>query len=134
MNQTSRQSRARLGLFAGLAVLLASIGLYGVLSYSVAQRTREFGVRMALGATRTSVFRLVLSRGVLLNGAGLAIGAAAAWAGTRTMSSLLYGVSAGDPLTFGAVLLLLALVGLVACLLPARRATRVEAMEALRSE
>jgi len=129
-----RQQMLLLGLFAGLAVLLASIGLYGVLSYSVAQRTREFGVRMALGATRASLLTLVLQRGVFLNSAGLAIGAGAAWAGTRTMNSLLYGVTAGDPLTFGAVLLLLALVGLVACLIPARRATRVGAMEALRSE
>jgi predicted permease len=129
-----RQQMLLLGLFAGLAVLLASIGLYGVLAYSVAQRTREFGVRMALGATRASVLTLVLSRGALLNGAGLAIGAAAAWAGTRMMSSLLYGVTAGDPLTFAAVLLLLALVGFVACLIPAGRATRVQAMEALRSE
>jgi predicted permease len=129
-----RQQMTLLGIFAGLAMLLASIGLYGVLAYSVAQRTREFGVRMALGATRASVLRLVLGRGVMLNGAGLAIGAAAAWAGTRTMSSLLYGVTAGDPLTFAAVLLVLGLVGLVASLIPAGRATRVEAMEALRSE
>ena len=129
-----RQQMTLLGIFAGLALLLASIGLYGVLSYGVAQRTREFGVRIALGATRASVLGLVLRRGVLLNAAGLGIGATMAWAGTRAMSSLLYGVTASDPLTFGAVLLVLGLVGLGAALIPARRATRVEAMEALRSE
>jgi putative ABC transport system permease protein len=129
-----RQQMTLLGLFAGLALLLASIGLYGVLSYGVAQRTREFGVRMALGASRASILRLVLARGAVLNVAGLAIGGAIAWAATRTMNSLLYGVNAADPVTFAVVLALLALFGFVACLIPAGRATRVEAMEALRGE
>jgi putative ABC transport system permease protein len=129
-----RQQMTLLLLFAGLAVVLASIGLYGVLSYSVAQRTREFGVRMALGATPGSVLSLVLRHGAILSGAGLAIGAGAAWAATRAMNSLLYGVTAGDPMTFAAVLVGLAIIGLVASVVPAGRATRVDPLAALRAE
>ena len=102
------QQMVLLGAFAGLALLLASIGLYGVLSYVVLQRSRELGLRMALGATAGSVMRIVVARGLALTGAGLAIGLGLAWALTRTLQNLLYGVAAGDPATFGAVVALLA--------------------------
>jgi len=129
-----RQQMWLLGVFAGLALLLTSIGLYGVLSYGVAQRTREFGLRIALGASHGSVIRMVLGRGVLLTSVGLLIGLGLAWASARTMKSLLYGVTDTDPLTFVVVVGLLGAVALVACYVPARRATRVDAMEALRQE
>ena len=129
-----RQQMWLLGVFAGLALLLTSIGLYGVLSYGVAQRTREFGLRIALGASPGSVIRMVLARGVSLTSVGLLIGLSLASASARTMKSLLYGVTATDPLTFAVVVGLLGAVALVACYVPARRATRVDAMEALRQE
>jgi predicted permease len=120
--------------FAGLALFLASIGLYGVLSYLVAQRTREIGVRIALGASRGSVVRSVIRRGAALTGLGLAIGLSVAWAGTRAMQGLLYGVSAGDPATFVSVVALLGTIALLACWLPARRAASVDPLEALKAE
>jgi putative ABC transport system permease protein len=120
--------------FAALALLLTALGIYGVVSYTVAQRTHEIGVRVALGAQGRDVLRLVLRHGMGLALAGVGLGLAAAFAFTRLMSGLLYGVSATDPPTYAFVALLLAAVALLACLLPALRATRVDPLEALRYE
>ena len=121
-------------LFAGLALFLAALGLYGVISYSVNQRSYEVGIRMALGAQRRDVLKLVLKQGLGLAAAGVVLGVAGALALTRLMTTLLSGVSASDPLTYVAVSVLLASVALLACYLPARRATRVDPMVALRYE
>jgi putative ABC transport system permease protein len=120
-------------LFAGLALVLAAIGLYGVTAYSVAQRTRELGIRVALGARGGMVLRLVLAQGARLTLIGLAVGTAAALALTRVMEALLFGVGARDPITFAAVGLLLMGVSLVASLIPAYRATRVDPLVALKT-
>jgi predicted permease len=128
------QQMLLLGAFAALAVLLASIGLYGVLSYVVLQRSRELGLRMALGASSGSVMRLVVARGLALTGAGLALGLALAWGLTRTLQNLLYGVTAGDPATFAAVVALLGVIALAACYIPARRAARLDPIAVLRAD
>jgi putative ABC transport system permease protein len=123
-----------LSLFAGLALLLTAIGLYGVMAYAVVQRAQEIGIRIALGARTGDVLKMVLRQGLKLTALGLAIGLAAAYALTRYLQSLLFGVKPADPLTFVAIALLLIVVALVACWIPARRATKVDPMAALRGE
>jgi putative ABC transport system permease protein len=120
--------------FALLALVLAAVGIYGVISYSVTQRTQEIGIRMALGAQRAAVLRMVVGQAMTLAGIGLVAGAAGAWLLTQFMRKLLFGVTPSDPLTFGAVSVLLALVAAVAASVPGLRATRVDPVIALRSE
>ena len=123
-----------LSIFGGGALLLAAIGIYGVMGYSVAQRTREIGIRIALGAERRDILRLIVGQGMVLILMGAGVGLALALAATRVVKSLLFGVSATDPLTFIVVVLALIAVGLLACYLPARRATKVDPLVALRYE
>jgi len=122
------------GLFAALALLLACVGLYGVISYVVVQRTHEIGVRMALGAQPLDVLRLVIRQGMSLTLAGLVIGIVAGTFVTRVLTDMLFGVTPRDPLTFVGVPALLLVVALLACYIPARRATRIDPLIALRSE
>ena len=129
-----RFSMLLLGIFAGLALLLAAVGIYGVISYTVAQRTREIGIRMVLGAGQADVLKVVVTQAMLPVLAGLAIGLAASFGLTRLMAGMLYGVNAGDPVTFIGVALVLAAVALVATLVPARRAIRIAPVVALRHE
>jgi putative ABC transport system permease protein len=123
-----------LGLFSALALVLAGVGIYGVISYSVAQRTQEIGIRVALGASRGDVMKMVLLQGVRIAGVGVAIGTLAAFVLTRYLEGLLFNVNPGDPGTFGGVVLVLAAVALLACYVPARRTLRVDPMTALRYE
>jgi ABC-type antimicrobial peptide transport system permease subunit len=137
MNDAAQPRRAPmilLSVFSGLAIVLAMLGVYGVLAYSVAQRTTEFGVRMALGASPGRIAVLVLKTGLLLVGVGIATGLAGYLALNRLVTSLLYATDSTDPITLAAAPVALGLVALAACLLPALRATRVEPMAALRQE
>jgi putative ABC transport system permease protein len=130
----SRMGAALLSLFGVLALILSVVGVYGVLSYSVNQQTREIGIRMAMGAQSGNVLKLVVKQGMRLAIAGLTLGLIIALVGTRSLSSLLYGVSAYDPLIFGGVVLILSLAAVLACYVPARRAARVDPLVALRYE
>jgi putative ABC transport system permease protein len=130
----SRFTMLVLGVFAAIALLLAAVGIYGVIAYSVTQRTQEIGIRLALGAQRQDVLRLVLGQGTRLTLLGVGLGIVAALIFTRLMAILLFSISAADPLTFTVVSLLLFGVALLACYLPARRAMRVDPLIALRYE
>jgi ABC-type antimicrobial peptide transport system permease subunit len=129
-----RQQMTLLAAFAGLALLLASVGLYGVLSYAVTRRQREIGVRLALGATRAAVVGLIIRHGLLLTGVGLGAGFVLAWLVTGTMTTMLYNVAATDLVTFAGVFAVLTVVAAAACALPALRASRLDPMEVLRQD
>ena len=141
VEQVMRESGSRrrvaaivLSVFAGAAVLLAAIGLYGIVAQSVSERRQEIGVRMALGATHDQILRLFLRHGLIVVAIGIGAGIAAALAAARSLASLVFGVTVTDPVTLGAVAVLLMAVTLVACYIPARSATRLDPATALRSE
>jgi putative ABC transport system permease protein len=123
-----------LSAFAGLALLLAALGIYGVLSYAVMQRTQEMGIRIALGAERARLIRMIVRQGLAVAAIGVVIGVAAALALTRTLTGLLYGVAANDPLTFAAMPVFVILIATLACYIPARRAAALDPLAALRYE
>jgi putative ABC transport system permease protein len=123
-----------LSIFAGTALVLTAIGIYGVMAYSVAQRTNEIGIRIALGAAKSAIFRLVVGQAMMLVAISVVVGLVGAFAATRLLGSMLFGVGATDPLTFAAIVLLIAGVAFVAAWLPARRAASVDPVVALRAE
>jgi putative ABC transport system permease protein len=123
-----------LGIFAGIALVLASVGIYGVMNYSVNQRKHEIGIRMAIGAQRSDIMKMIVGQGMLLAAAGVVIGLVAAFFLGRIVEMLLFGVSGRDPMTFIGLPFVLILVSLLASYVPARRATRVDPMIALRAE
>ena len=137
LSQTLAQPRfnmALLGVFAIVAVVLAAVGIYGVIAYSVSQRTKEIGIRMALGAQRTDMLHMILRQSLLMVAIGIGLGLAGALAATRLMSALLFGVGAGDISTYMSVIVLLGSAALLASFIPARRAMKVDPMVALRYE
>ena len=121
-------------ILAGLALLMAAIGIYGVMAYSVAQRTNEIGIRIALGAAKSNIFRLVIGQAMSLVAISIGVGLVGAFGATRLLNSLLFGVGAWDPITFSAIVILISLVAFLAAWLPARRAMRVDPIIALRYE
>jgi ABC-type antimicrobial peptide transport system permease subunit len=134
MDETLADRRTPMALalvFAGVALFLASVGIYGVLSYQVSQRSREIGIRLALGSDASGIFRLILAEGLMLLAAGFTVGVAGAFAIRRTIQSQLYGIGAMDPLVLGTVAVLLAAVAVFACSVPARRAARIDPSAAL---
>ena len=133
-NSGRRFNMLLLSLFAGVALLLAIVGIYGVMSYTVAQRTKEIGIRVAVGAQAGDVFRMVIGHGMILALIGIVFGLVAAFGVTRLMASMLFGVEATDPTTFIGIALLLAAVAFIACYIPGRRATKVDPLVALRYE
>ena len=133
MSYTQRLAVSLLAIFGGMALFLAAIGIYAIISYAVSQSTRELGLRIAVGAGAADVLRLVMSRGLILTGGGILIGVTIALLLTRLMNNLLYKVSPRDPLAFGLAFVVMTVVAFIACFLPAWRATRIDPVQALRT-